>query len=76
MKNNELRMKNMTYNPEEIVSRGGISAGEAVIMSKTLPTEELLDIAAEVMRLACPPVFDTCSIVNAKSGRCPEDCKW
>lgn len=76
MKNNELRMKNMTYNPEEIVSRGGISAGEAVIMSKTLPTGELLGLAAEVMRLACPPVFDTCSIVNAKSGRCPEDCKW
>ena len=71
MKNNELRMKNMTYNPEEIVSRGGISAGEAVIMSKTLPTGELLGLAAEVMRLACPPVFDTCSIVNAKSGRCP-----
>ena len=43
-------MKNVTYSPEEIVSRGGISAGEAVIMSKTLPTRELLGLAAEVMQ--------------------------
>ena len=36
----------------------------------------LRDGAAEVTRELTPRRFESCSIVNARSGRCPENCKW
>lgn len=32
--------------------------------------------AGEITRRFCPDKFDTCSIVNARSGSCSENCKW
>ena len=61
---------------EKIIGAGGIDTAVALDYSRTKSTDELLELAAEVMHRACPPTFDTCSIINAKSGRCPEDCKW
>ena len=33
-------------------------------------------MARKVSAESAPRRFDLCSIINAKSGRCPEDCKW
>lgn len=39
--------------------------------------EEALFAEAERLTSQCAErAFDMCSIVNGKSGRCPEDCKW
>lgn len=49
---------------------------EALELNKLYSTDELADVADEVRKKWCGDVVDTCSIVNARSGRCSEDCKW
>ena len=40
------------------------------------PEEALFAEAERLTRDCAPRLFDRCSIVNGKGGRCPEDCKW
>lgn len=63
---------------EKVLGGGEITADEAYALIDAAPScrEELHRAAGEITRRFCPPVFDTCSIVNARSGKCPENCKW
>lgn len=38
--------------------------------------EELCYYANEIRKYFCKDIFDICTIINAKSGRCSEDCKY
>ncbi|MDO5016753.1 MAG: biotin synthase BioB [Porphyromonas sp.] len=38
--------------------------------------EELYEACHRITRTLCGSAFDTCSIINVKSGRCSEDCHW
>ncbi|MBC5649480.1 biotin synthase BioB [Christensenella tenuis] len=60
---------------EKAVRGGLLSKGEALFLSKC-ELEELRRAADEIRRTACGNRFDLCSIINGKSGRCPEDCKF
>lgn len=40
------------------------------------PIDELCVAADEIRRYFCGNAFDLCTIVNAKCGRCSEDCKY
>lgn len=40
------------------------------------PLKELCETADEIRRHFCKNKFDICTIINGKSGRCSEDCKF
>ncbi|MCM1163114.1 MAG: biotin synthase BioB [Muribaculaceae bacterium] len=63
---------------DKILSGGRITDAEAMSLARTdaYDPEELYEAAAEVTRRKHSRHFDTCSIINARSGHCGEDCKW
>lgn len=70
-----LELKSLTT---KILEGGMLTDLEAFGLLEALPGQrgELWERAREISRRFCPEVFDSCSIVNARSGRCPENCKW
>lgn len=52
-----------------------ISREELLELAKR-PLNELCEEADQLRRQLCGNEFDLCSIVNGKSGRCSEDCKY
>lgn len=71
-------MSHITDLRDKVLTGGQISAGEAMSLAglDDAAREELYAAAEEVNRHFQPRRFDSCSIINARSGRCPEDCRW
>ena len=61
---------------EKVLNGGQISREEAVKLSKEEDKQALYRAAGEIRDQLAGRRFDTCSIINARSGRCSEDCKW
>ncbi len=62
---------------ERVIRTGeGITREEAEWLSENAPTDMLADAAGEIARHFNGTKVDSCSIVNARSGMCGEDCKW
>lgn len=61
---------------EKVVAGESITYEEAVALPSMGTVEELCAASAEITRRKCTKDFELCSIINAKSGRCPEDCHW
>ena len=65
---------------DDLLSRIGggyrVSYDEAVALARTEPLEELRRLAHSLRTRYHDNHIDTCSIMNARSGRCSEDCKW
>ena len=60
---------------DKVLSGGNITIEEALYLT-TVDTDKLYDTTEEITRHFMNDSFDMCSIINAKSGRCSEDCKW
>lgn len=61
---------------DRVLSGAEISPEEALWLLQDAPEDELFAASAEITRRMADRRFDACSIINSKSGRCSEDCKW
>ncbi len=69
-------MKNMSDLAREIIAGRRLGYDEAVELAHEATAEELCGLADALRTHFHGRDIDTCSIMNARSGRCPEDCKW
>ena len=60
---------------DKIISGEKITYNEALLLTDA-PLKELLKAADEIRKHFCSNIFDVCSIINAKSGKCSENCKF
>ncbi|MCD8268179.1 MAG: biotin synthase BioB [Parabacteroides sp.] len=58
------------------IGGGAIDEEQALLLSQCTDKEALYKAAHEITRHFMGNKFDTCSIINAKSGNCSENCKW
>lgn len=61
---------------QRVLCGGEISLDEAVALAETADLDALCEAADEIRKKFCGDKIDTCSIINARSGLCGEDCKW
>lgn len=59
-----------------VLAGGALAPEEAAALSRHPDRGALYNGAHRITRRFMGNRFDTCSIINAKSGNCPEDCKW
>lgn len=60
---------------DEILQGKEISKEEALKLV-TAPLQDLCSYADEIRKHFCGNTFDMCTIINGKSGRCSENCKY
>ena len=60
---------------EKVLNGGQITEEEALKLYDE-PLEELCESADRIRRHFCGSRFDLCTIINGKSGRCSENCRF
>ena len=63
-------------NLEQKIYQGSLVSKEEALLLLEAPIEELCAAADRIRKHFCGPGFDLCTIINGKSGRCSEDCKY
>lgn len=61
---------------QRVIEGGEISHEEALRLASTPHREALYEAAADITRHFGKPEFNPCSIINARAGKCSENCKW
>lgn len=71
-------MDAITLLKEKVLDGGELTEAEAMGLAELSDEayRQLLEAVAEITARFGSRDFDSCSIINARSGRCPEDCKW
>lgn len=68
--------KELTDLCASVIDGHRVTLDEALRASRTSERKTLYGVADTLRRHFRGDKFQTCSIINARSGRCPEDCKW
>lgn len=66
----------LTNIKNKVLSGENITASEAGWLAMNVDKDTLYNAAHEITAQMASRQFDMCSIINAKSGRCSENCKW
>lgn len=61
---------------DEIINGRRLKKGEDLSFFETCPAEDLYSGADRIRKHFVGDKVDLCSIINGRSGRCPEDCKY
>lgn len=61
---------------ERVLRGEAIDINEAEQLYELADKRHLYHLASEVREKFAGKIFDSCSIVNAKRGKCEDDCKW
>lgn len=59
-----------------VIGGGTINEEQAIALAQCPDKKALYEAAHQITRHFMADKFDTCSIINAKSGNCSENCKW
>ena len=68
-------MNRVTQLKEQVLSGKLLTKAQAMELCEA-PLEELTAAADEIRKAFCGNQFDICTIINGKSGRCSENCKY
>lgn len=72
-----MKEENIIEELKRKVEEGGqVTREEALVLSRVEDKKALYEAAGAIRDRFAGRYFDTCSIVNARSGRCSENCKW
>lgn len=66
----------LTEIKEQVLRGEGITVEQTKWLTSGADKEALYAASHEISVLMASPLFNMCSIINAKSGRCSENCKW
>ncbi|MBU0763617.1 MAG: biotin synthase BioB [Bacteroidetes bacterium] len=61
---------------EKVLSGNSLTPDEAMLLAESGDKSRLFAAACKIRRHFCGDEYELCSIINARSGRCAEDCKW
>lgn len=71
-----MNIMNLNDITEKIINGNSITRQEAEFVYQYPDLDALCDAADRICRHFMPRYVDSCSIINARSGKCSEDCHW
>ncbi len=69
-------MIDLNHIEQQIYKGYALTMPEALELAAAPDKEKLYAAAQRITQRCAPDEFDLCAIINAKSGKCPENCKW